>query len=106
MLNKLKSIELIVAVLLLLCLARMPYGFYTLVRFVAMVSFAWLAYQQYRLKKEVMTVVFIALALLFQPFVMIRLGREMWSVTDVVVAAFLLLLWWRRIRSGSSDYGK
>ena len=33
-----------IASLLLLCLFKMPYGFYTLVRFLAMAAFAYLAY--------------------------------------------------------------
>ena len=62
-------LNLLLAVLLLLCLADMPYGYYTLVRFT-----------------------FGALALLFQPFYKIALGRTVWNVVDVVVAAGLLYL--------------
>ena len=32
------------------------------------------------------------LALLFQPFFKIALGREMWNVVDVIVGAILLVL--------------
>ena len=39
-----KGLLIIMAVLLLVCLAPMPYGYYQLVRFIAMVSFAYLAY--------------------------------------------------------------
>ena len=52
MLNKLKDmstlteniIKIILAVLFFLCLADMPYGFFQLVRFAALVGFALLAY--------------------------------------------------------------
>ena len=37
-------VKLIVAVLLLLCLADMPYGFYELVRFAAAGAFVYLSY--------------------------------------------------------------
>lgn len=86
-------INLILAALLLLCLAPMPYGYYQLVRFVAMVVFAVLAFQYYEKKQEALMVVFGALALLFQPFVKIALGRTLWNVVDVVVAVLLIALW-------------
>ena len=77
---------LILAALLLLCLASMPYGYYQLVRFVAMVLFAVFAYNYWRNDQQPLTIVFIALALLFQPFMKIALGRAMWNIVDVIVA--------------------
>ena len=38
-----KYVYLVIAAMMLLCLAPMPYGYYMLVRFVAMVAFAILA---------------------------------------------------------------
>lgn len=90
-----KQIEIILAVLLLLCLAPMPYGYYQFVRFVAMVVFAVIAYRYYEEKKNQLAIVFGALALLFQPFIKVALGKAMWNVVDVVVAIALILLWYR-----------
>ncbi len=85
-----KKALLFIAALLLLCLAPMPYGYYQLVRFVAMVAFAVMAWNYYEKKQEVWAIVFGALALLFQPFVKIALGRLVWNVVDVVVAVLLI----------------
>lgn len=74
------------------CLLHMPYGFYVLVRFVAMVVFAVLAMQYSEKRNSALMVTFGALALLFQPFFKIALGRDMWNVVDVVVAIFLVAL--------------
>lgn len=71
----------------------MPYGYYQLVRFVAMVVFSVMAFQYYEKKQETLMVVFGALTLLFQPFVKIALGRTLWNVVDVVVAILLIALW-------------
>ena len=90
-----KQIEIILAVLLLLCLAPMPYGYYQFVRFVAMVVFAVMAYRYYEEKKNQLAIVFGALALLFQPFIKVALGKAIWNVVDVVVAIALILLWYR-----------
>ena len=84
-----KSIKIILSILLLLCLFDMPYGFYQLIRFVALVGFSVLAYQ-YR-ENKIMMLVFISLALLFQPFFKISLGRTLWNIVDVLVALFLLI---------------
>ena len=85
-------LKLIIAVLLLLCLADMPYGFYQLVRFAAAGAFAYLSYEYFKLKKEGLGFVFAALALLFQPFFKVALGRVVWNIVDVIVAIGLFIL--------------
>ena len=85
-------LKLILAILLLLCLADMPYGFYQLVRFVAAGAFVYLSYDYFRLKKDGLGFVFAALALLFQPFFKVALGRMIWNIVDVVVAVGLFIL--------------
>ena len=85
-------LKLVVAIILLLCLADMPYGFYTVVRFVSAFTFAYLSYDYFKSKKEGLGFVFAALALLFQPFFKVALGRTIWNIVDVVVAVGLLYL--------------
>ena len=36
-----------------------------------------------------------ALALLFQPFFKLALGRTIWNIVDVMVAIFLVFLWYK-----------
>lgn len=85
-----KQFYIILAALMLLCLAPMPYGYYMLVRFVAMVVFTIMAYQYYEATKTTAAFVFGVLALLFQPIYKIALGRVTWNVIDVAVAALLV----------------
>jgi hypothetical protein len=56
--------KLILAVLLLLCLFNMPYGFYTLVRFAAMAAFGYLAYEKFKENDNGKGTLFVALAFL------------------------------------------
>ena len=42
-----KHVYLVLAAMMLLCLAPMPYGYFQLVRFVAMVAFGMIAYRYY-----------------------------------------------------------
>ena len=64
-----------------------------LVRFIVFTSFAILAFITYQKhnKIDVEILLYIALALLFQPFVKLSLGRTLWNIIDVVVGAGLLL---------------
>lgn len=87
-----KYFKLVLTILLLLCLLHLPYGYYVLVRFVAMFGFAVFAYDYYEKQQKTLAVTFGALALLFQPFVKIALGRTMWNVVDVAVAILLIVL--------------
>lgn len=92
-----KQFNILLVLLLFLCLAPMPYGYYQLVRFVAMVVFVIMAYRYYRESKGELAITFSALALLFQPFVKIALGRTLWNIVDVAVAILLIALWWKEI---------
>lgn len=80
----------ILAALLFLCLAPMPYGYFQLIRFVSMVVFGVMAYDYAQRKQEGLMITFGALALLFQPFLKISLGRGLWNIVDVIVAVVLL----------------
>jgi len=68
----------------------MPYGFYQFVRFVALIGFGILAYQANREQKQTEMIIYGGLALLFQPFFKIALGREIWNIVDVVVGIGLI----------------
>jgi hypothetical protein len=86
-----KVIKIVLAILFFLCLSDMPYGFYQLVRFVALIGFGILAYQAYKNENQTETIIYGGLALLFQPLFKIALGREIWNIVDVVVGIGLLL---------------
>ena len=83
-------LKLVIAILLLLCLADMPYGFYQLVRFASAGAFAYLSYDYFKSKRDGLGFIFAALALLFQPFFKIALGRTVWNLVDILVAISLI----------------
>lgn len=85
-------LKLIVAVLLILCLFNMPYGFYTLVRFIAMAVFAYFSYEYFKEKKDGLGFLFAALAVLFQPFFKIYLGRAICNIADVIIALIIVYI--------------
>lgn len=75
----------------------MTYGFYQFVRFTALIGFAILAYQSSQQLNKTEMIVFICLAILFQPLIKISLGRDIWNVIDVVVGTGLIVtIFWKR----------
>jgi len=91
--NTSSFIKLILSILLLLCFLHMPYSYYQAVRFMAMFGFAVLAYYNYQQNKttNAAVIIYVALAVLFQPFAKIALGRTVWNVVDTIVAVGLII---------------
>jgi hypothetical protein len=85
-----KTLKLLLALLLLACLSDFPYGYFQLVRFSAMAVFGYLAFEAQQRNKTNEVVIYIVLALLFQPFLKIALGRTLWNLVDVVIAVGLI----------------
>ena len=86
-----RIIKIVLAGLLFLCLLDMPYGFYLLVRFIALIGFALLAYQALQDGRQTRVIIYVLLALLFQPIYKISLGRELWNLVDVFVGVGLIV---------------
>jgi len=86
-----KTIKIILSILFFLCLADMPYGYYQFVRFAAMIGFGILAFQSAETENKSLMIIYGGLALLFQPFIKIALGRELWNVVDVIVGIGLII---------------
>lgn len=86
-----KAIKIVLAILFFLCLADMPYGFYQFVRFAGLFGFAILANQAHEQGRQTEMIIYGGLALLFQPFFKVGLGRQMWNVVDVVVGIGILI---------------
>lgn len=86
-------IKIILSILFLLCLLKMPYGYYQFARFIGMLGFALLAYYDYQKNQTINSgaIIYIALALLFQPFIKVALGRSIWNVVDVIVSLGLII---------------
>ena len=83
-------IKIAIVILLFLCLLEMPYGFYKFVRFIALIGFGILAFRANEENKNTEMIINGGLALLFQPFFKISLGREMWNIVDVIVGIGLI----------------
>jgi len=92
-LNKKKNIILLIATafLFLALIGGWPYGFFTLLRFVVFAISAYIAWMAYEAQKEKWVWIFGFLAVLFNPFIVIHLNREIWSIIDLIVGIFMLI---------------
>ncbi len=59
-------------------------------RFLGMTGFGWLAYQERGRYDKTIFIIYIASALLINPFIKVSLRRTIWNVVDIVWAATLL----------------
>ncbi len=86
-----KLLKIFLSILLFGYLLNFLYGYYQFVRFAALVGFGYLAYDanEKGYKNEVF--IYFALAILFQPFYKIALGRTIWNIVDVVVGIGLIM---------------
>ncbi|MFV5692191.1 DUF6804 family protein [Flavobacterium sp. LT1R49] len=73
------------------CLFDMPYGYYQFVRFASMLAFAYLSFSANEQHKKNEAILFLVLAILFQPFIKIALGRTIWNIVDLIVGTGLLV---------------
>jgi len=83
--------RVIAGILLLIALDRLPYDFYTLLRFVVCGVTAYGAYLALELKRKEWMWSFGIVAVLFNPIVPIHLRKDTWAFIDVGVAIFLFV---------------
>ena len=69
----------------------MPYGYFQFVRFSALIGFALLAYNSNEKVQKIEVIIYVCLAVLFQPLFKIALGRQLWNVIDVIVGIGLII---------------
>jgi type IV secretory pathway TraG/TraD family ATPase VirD4 len=90
--KKKNTVAFIAAVFLFLALINgWPYGFFTLLRFVVFATSVYIAWMAYREQKEKWIWIFGFLAVLFNPFIVIHLNREIWSFIDIIVGVFMII---------------
>lgn len=88
---EMKYAQIILAAGLLLCLANMPYGYYNFIRYASCIVFSIMAVMAHKEGRILLVVGYATIAILFQPFCIINLGRDIWQFVDVVAAMVLVI---------------
>jgi hypothetical protein len=84
-------LTMIGAVLLLIAaVGKHPYGFYMVLRLVITVGAVYLAWRMYKASQRAWSWMFVAVALLLNPFLPIRMQRAQWQTIDLYLGIFLI----------------
>ena len=73
-------------VLLLLAILPLPYGYYTFLRLVVCPTAIFLAWISYKRQRASWMWGMTLIGILFNPFIPIYFGRELWIIIDIVIA--------------------
>lgn len=76
---------------LLIATLDLPYGYYTLLKWVVMISATLLAYTAYKLDRKLWVSLMVITGVLFNPISPIAFDKEAWAVIDLIVAGLFLL---------------
>jgi hypothetical protein len=80
--------------LLLIALLSLPYYYYQLMRWAICGCSAYLSYQHYKEKSSgFLTVVFIVVAIVYNPIEPIHLFREAWMAINIITVVVFLYGW-------------
>lgn len=94
------SVALVVtAAMLFLAALRWPYAYYEILRIITCGTAGYAAYSSARTRRDGWVFVFGVIALLFNPFVPVRMTRAAWGIVDPVVAILMLLALRRSARN-------
>jgi hypothetical protein len=85
-----RIIAIIAGVMLLIAMLSLPYSYYQINRVVVFFAGAYLAYSAYQLKKMNWTWILGISAIVFNPFIPLRLTTGTWVILDFVVGVIFL----------------
>ena len=75
-----------------LALLPLPYAYYMLLRVGICCVFAYFSFLSYRSKQEGLTWILGLTAAVYNPFVPLHLGREVWSIINLATIGILFYL--------------
>ena len=84
-------LRLVCSIMLVWSLSRHKYDFYVILRWLVTCTSAYCASLANRMKNQSWLVIFVAVAILFNPIAPIKLSRGMWTNIDLGVALLLLV---------------
>jgi len=80
----------IAAAMLFFAVLPLPAGYYTLLRLLTTVVFAWAAYISYARGKQSQAVILGVLVLLYNPLIIVAFKKLLWVVINLSAAVYLL----------------
>ena len=94
------ALWIVVAAMIVAIIPIMPYGYYSLMRWVACPVLAWLAILSYRSGADNWMWVWGISAGIYNPILPVHATREFWTVVNLVTIGFVV--WYRLNTSGDT----
>lgn len=69
-----------------------PYNYYVLLRWVVAVFSIFVAWQSYKNKSVINTIIFALITIIFNPISPVYMAKELWVYIDIGTA--ILFVWW------------
>lgn len=85
-----RFVVIVAAILILVGVAPVPYGYYVFLRIVATGVFAWGAVVLFQRKSPILPWAYVVAAIIFNPFIKVFFSRGIWIGIDLAAAALLL----------------
>ena len=82
---------LVVITMLVVGLGKMPWSYYQILRIVVAAVSAWIAIVMFDVKKQTIGVLFVVIALAYNPFIPLRFGREAWEMINIATIVVFLI---------------
>lgn len=89
--QKIAILKMVPIILMAIAMGKMPYGYYTLIRWIVCPVFVFLAIHCKKQKEIPWIWVFGVLAGLYNPIVPVHLGREIWVLANVVSVVLIVI---------------
>src|ERR1700682_1603545 len=86
-----KAIKIILAFFLFLCLLKMPYSYYEIMRWVVVIGCTILAVSAFSEKRFLLAFIFVGIVILFQPIHKFYIHKETWHTIDIIIGCFLVI---------------
>ena len=79
------------SMLLVMAVLPLPYGYYMLLRLLITASAAYVAYKNFNKEMPVWGIVFVIVALLFNPLYVVHFDKTLWVIIDILVASLFFI---------------
>ena len=77
--------------MLVMAVLPLPYGYFMLLRLVVTASATYVAYENFVKGIANWGVIFVVIALLFNPFYVVHFDKAIWAVIDLIVAGLFFI---------------
>lgn len=86
-----KAPLLIASFLLLIAVLPMPYGYYLFMRIAITIVAGIMAYNLFKTTKKLLCSIFVVVAILYNPIIVIHFEKAIWSPINIFTALFFVV---------------